>query len=239
MHYVQIILIILFYSDTSPNHPPAKKMRQNSIKTAFRDSIDQIKALKLYYNFFVEDIVPVHLTDSPALRNFLNYVSPEFNVPSRRKMIRDIAQLAEEAKDAMNNKLAKVTFVATTADSWSAHQRSFLGMTVHWIDSISLKREKAVLGIKEIFVQQEATYLAKAMIDLHREFGLSKKVVSTTTDNGRNYVAAFKLFAGDVEEDKEEVGQNIICFALFQLTILVIDYIEWILLFGEVAIYAH
>ena len=135
----------------------------------------------------------------------MNYVKPEFNVPSRRKMARDIAELADEAKEAINNLLAKVSFVATTADSWSAHQRSFLGMTVHWIDPVSLKREKTVLGIKEIVVQQDGTYLAKAMMDLHQEFGLSKKVVSTTTDNGRNYVAAFKMFAGNVEED-DEVG---------------------------------
>jgi hypothetical protein len=43
------------------------------------------------------------------------------------------------------------------------------------------------------------------MMDLHEEFGLSQKVVSTTTDNGRNYVAAFAHFAGR-EDGGEEVG---------------------------------
>ena len=84
-------------------------------------------------------------------------------------------------------------------------------MTVHWVNVASLKREKAVLGIKEIAVQQTGTYLAKAMMDLHREFGITNKVVSTTTDNGANYVSAFKLFAGNVETmpeiDSDEVGK--------------------------------
>lgn len=182
------------------------KKRHSSIEAAFKEKFDQMKALKLYYSFFIKDIVPAHLTDSHALREFMNYVKPDFNVPSRRKLTRDIAQLGEEAKGAMSNLLANVSYVATTADSWSAHNRSFLGMTVHWIDPASLKREKAVLGIKEIVVQQRGTYLARAMMDLHQEFGLSNKVVSTTTDNGKNYVAAFQMFAGNVEEDEEEVG---------------------------------
>lgn len=170
--------------------------------SAFK-KFDQMRALRLYYTFFIQDIVPGHVTDSLALRELIKYLNPDFNMPSRRKLTRDIAQLGEEAKGAMTNLLAKISYVATTADSWSAHNRSFLGMTVHWIDPRSLKREKAVLGIKEIVVQQRGNYLAKAMMDMHQEFGLSHKVVSTTTDNGSNYVAAFKI-AGNMEADEEE-----------------------------------
>ncbi len=137
-------------------------------------------------------------------------------MPSRRKLSRDIGQFGEEAKGILSDLLSKVTFVATTADSWSAHNRSFLGMTVHWVNSTTLKREKAVLGIKEVKVQQTGPYLGKAMMELHQDFGLTNKVVGTTTDNGKNYISAFKLFAANVdiipvinddedEEDKEDV----------------------------------
>jgi hypothetical protein len=120
-------------------------------------------------------------------------------VPSRRKLSRDIGQFGEEAKGILSDLLSKVTFVATTADSWSAHNRSFLGMTVHWVNSTTLKREKAVLGIKEVKVQQTGPYLGKAMMELHQDFGLTNKVVGTTTDNGKNYISAFKLFAANVD----------------------------------------
>jgi hypothetical protein len=204
------IVPILYFSDTSDassSVPLTLKKRQGCIESAFEAKFNQEKALKLYYNFFIGDIVPAHLTDSPNLRKFMNYVRPDFSVPSRRKLTRDIAQLGEEAKSTLSDLLSKVSYVATTADSWSAHNRSFLGMTVHWINVASLKREKAVLGIKEVVVQQTGTYLAKAMMDLQTEFGLSNKVVTTTTDNGTNYVSAFKLFADNVEVDSEEVGE--------------------------------
>jgi hypothetical protein len=84
--------------------------------------------------------------------------------------------------------------------------------TVHWVNSTSVKREKAVLGIKEVKVQQTGPYLGKAMMKLHQDFGLTNKVVGTTTDNGKNNISPFKLFATNVDiipvidddEDKED-----------------------------------
>jgi hypothetical protein len=72
--------------------------RQSSIEAAFSVKMDQEKALKLYYNFFISSIVPAHITDSEHLREFLCYAVPDFSVPSRRKLSRDIGQLGEEAK---------------------------------------------------------------------------------------------------------------------------------------------
>jgi hypothetical protein len=138
--------------------------------------------------------------DSAALREIVNYLNPNFSVPSRRTLTRDISKLGDETR--LESLLDTISYVATTADSWSTYNRSFLGMTVHWVNSTSLKREKAVLVIKEIFVRQTGDYLAKAMLDLHQEFGLSSKVVSTTTDNGANNGAFKTMYA---VEDNEEV----------------------------------
>ena len=75
-----------------------------------------------------------------------------------------------------------------------------LSLTKHYI-FIILFQEK-----------QTNVVLAQAIYDTHQEFGLGNKVVATTTDNGTNYVAAFKYFgASDVpveggeEQDPEVV----------------------------------
>ncbi len=207
---------MFFFSDTPESGfsvPVMPKKRQGSIESAFANKLDQEQALKLYYKFFIGDNIPAHFTESQNWRIFLSYVSPNFQVPSRQKLTRDIAQLGEEAKGTLSDLLSKVNFVATTAHSWVVNNRSFLGMTAQWVNSTSLKRETAVLGIKEIGVgveQQAETYLARAMMDLHREFGLTNKVVGTTTDNCMDYASAFKLFAASNVEipeiDMEEVG---------------------------------
>ncbi len=171
-----------------------------------KGKFDQKKCRKLWLNVFIKDIVPNQLTDGSGMREFLAYAAPNFKVPSRRTLARDINKLGDETKVRLESFLDTISYVSTTADSWSSHNRAFLGMTVHWINRETLQREKAALGIKEISERQTADYLAKALIDLHQQFGLNKgNVVSTTTDNGANYVAAFKKMYADAAEETEEV----------------------------------
>lgn len=54
--------------------------------------------------------------------------------------------------------------------------RSFLGMTVTWLDKETLERSNAVLGVKELKEAQTGEFLADAMSELHQEFGINRKV---------------------------------------------------------------
>lgn len=65
-------------------------------------------------------------------------------------------------------------------------------MTVHWIDSSTLKREKSVLACRRLTGRHTHDVLAKHMSDIHVQFRIDDKVCETTTDNGSNFVKAFK-----------------------------------------------
>ncbi|XP_050708973.1 uncharacterized protein LOC126993880 [Eriocheir sinensis] len=149
-------------------------------------------------------MMPLSLIDHPTTRHFFSLLSPEFSAPSRRTLGRDIDQAWATAKSDLSNALYEASYVATTADSWTAHNRAFIGMTCHWIGQ-NLRRQRGTLACKEIKEKQTNVVLAQAIYDTHQEFGLGNKVVATTTDNGTNYVAAFKYFgAGDVPVEGEE-----------------------------------
>lgn len=195
-------------STHSDSHCNTKKLYQSSIEASFEPEFSKQKTVMLYYVLFIGNIMPFHITDSPQMKALMQQLNREFQPHSRRKMSGDINRLGDKAKATMVTLLSDVSHVATTADSWTAHNRGFLGMTVHWIDTTNLKRAKAVLGVKQIVVRQEAAYLSRAMMELHDEFSLSQKVVSTTTENGRNYVAVFSDFADFAErgEGSVEVG---------------------------------
>jgi hypothetical protein len=137
----------------SSNSADKKKLYQSSIETAFKPKFNQEKTLMLYYDLFIGNIMPAYITDTPQMKALMQQLNPEFKPPSRRKMTRDINTLGDKAKATMATLLAEVAHVATTADSWSAHNRGFLGMTVHWINKTNVKREKAVLGVKEVIIQ--------------------------------------------------------------------------------------
>ncbi|QQP49094.1 Uncharacterized protein FKW44_009622, partial [Caligus rogercresseyi] len=93
--------------------------------------------------------------------------------------------------------LQNVELVSTTADSWTSHRRSFLGCTVHWIDPNTLERKAATLACRELMEKQTGRLLARNLTDIFAEFSLLDKITHCTTDNGRNYVAAFEHFAAD------------------------------------------
>ena len=50
----------------------------------------------------------------------------------------------------MKTKLREVDFVSTTADIWTAINKSFLGVTVHRISSSTLERNKAAIVYERI-----------------------------------------------------------------------------------------
>lgn len=70
--------------------------------------------------------------------------------------------------------------------------RSYLGMTAHWINPDTLEREQRMLACKRLIGKHTYNNLAKVIQEIHLTFGISDKVVGTTTDNGSNFVKAFK-----------------------------------------------
>lgn len=44
----------------------------------------------------------------------------------------------------------KVTNMCTTADVWTAHNRSFLGMTCHWIEEQTVEKRSAALACGQV-----------------------------------------------------------------------------------------
>ena len=49
-----------------------------------------------------------------------------------------------------------------------------------------------MLACKRLFGKHTYDNLAKAVQDVHMTFGITDKVVGTTTDNGSTFVKAFK-----------------------------------------------
>lgn len=97
-------------------------------------------------------MMPLSITDHPTTKLLIGYLCPEFDVPGRRTLGRDIDNTYSKFRTDLCNMLYNVQHVATTADSWTAHNRAFLGMTVHWIDDTTLSRKCGTLACREIKV---------------------------------------------------------------------------------------
>lgn len=108
--------------------------------------------------------------------------------------------------------LKKVNNVCTTVDIWSGRKRSFLGVTAHWIDLITLKRKSRALACRRFSGVHNFQRITELLQQIHQHFGLdSNKIVATITDNGSNFVKAFTTFGihpKSIETNKEESSES-------------------------------
>ena len=70
--------------------------------------------------------------------------------------------------------------VSTTADIWSANNKTSLGMTVHWIDSIALKLDKAALACKRVRGKPTNDVIACEIDQVHSALGPHKVTACVT-----------------------------------------------------------
>lgn len=91
------------------------------------------------------------------------------------------------------------------------------GGLVHWGHGSlagpgKFKRCSVALACKRLRGSHTFNLLANALNDIHAEYDIRGKIVRTTTDNGSNFIKAFKVFGEDgnnnagalVQEEEEE-----------------------------------
>lgn len=65
-------------------------------------------------------------------------------------------------------------------------------MTAHWIDPNNLTRHQAALACQRLKGRHTFDVLANALENIFGDFKIQNKISGTTTDNGTNFVKAFK-----------------------------------------------
>lgn len=88
------------------------------------------------------------------------------------------------------DKLKSVSHVTLTTDIWTDIQtKSFLGVTVHYIENNSLASSS--LGVIELTESHAAQYISTELVCLLNDWGIHiDKVIAVVTDNGANMVKA-------------------------------------------------
>lgn len=184
------------------------RMKQSRLDNIYQHGLQKIFEKNLV-NWIVDSMSPLSIVESDSFRKMIEDLKVGFTPFSRRTLTRRIKDEFTAVKSSVKNTLSEVAHVSTTADIWSAKTRSFIGVTVHWLDE-NLARQSAVLACRNFPSPHTFDRIADILNDIHGEFGLDyEKIVSTATDNGSNFVKAFKEFGVSLtvpnqDEDSEE-----------------------------------
>lgn len=141
----------------------------------------------------VEDMQPLALVERSGFQKFCCNLLPHIQMPSRRTVSREIDALYEEKKHSLIMELEKIKYVSVTADLWSSHKRGFLGLTIHYVDEISVQRKSNVLACRRFKHSHTGEQIAKMMSEIFEEFQVASKITCCVTDNAANIVKAIRL----------------------------------------------
>lgn len=149
---------------------------------------------------------PLSTVEKPTFQNMLKgFGHKDIYIPDRRTLTKILETWYNEYVCSTKTDISTLNFMCTTTDIWSSLNKSYLGMTLHYIDSTNLLRVSKPLACKR--VQGSHTYLNidKTMNSVHKTYGIDVyKVPFTVTDNGSNFVKAFNSFSVESLEDSDD-----------------------------------
>lgn len=103
--------------------------------------------------------------------------------------------------------LESASWVCTTADAWTSRRRSFVGVTVHWLTP-DLVRKSGCLAVRRVIGTSNYEVLAKLLESVNAEFGIINKLTAKITDNGSNFVKAFRVFGTVIQSFQHHRNQG-------------------------------
>lgn len=148
-------------------------------------------------NFVIQGLQPLSVVEQQGFKTLVHHLQPQVSVMSRGTAKNKVEKATQEMKNNLKAAMSEVEFIATTTDCWTAHRRGFIGVTAHWIQPETLERCSAALACKQLTGSHTFSVLAGALTDIHTEYNIREKIVRTTTDNGSNFIKAFRVYGED------------------------------------------
>ena len=167
--------------------------KQSTLTT--KASVSPAKMKNLVAEYILNDMLPLSTVESPGFKKLIaEMTSSSVELPNRKALATYLDKPYELMMGKIKGVLEAVCRVLTTADVWTGHNKSYLGMTVHWIDENSLMRQKAAIAYTRVIGHHTYDVLAAKIEQVHEKYGLVGKISATITDNGSNFVKAFAPF---------------------------------------------
>lgn len=163
-----------------------------------KKSITVTQAHDLILTYLIEEMRPLNTVEKPSFRNLiyglLSTNEPEKFLPGRHALHTEINNSYKTKKLKLKELLEKQTYICLTTDIWSCRNKSYLGMTVHFILD-TFERQSYMLACRRILYNHTYKNIAVLMHNIMTDFNLDvSKITHVITDNATNFGKVFRCF---------------------------------------------
>lgn len=117
-------------------HPPIKQMKLDLGRSTSQSTVS-----RLIFEYVNDDVQSFSLVEQPSFKKLIEGISGGKTVMCRKTLVQRVEREFAAMKETLTA-IQKVTNVCTTAELWTAHNRSFFGMTCHWIEEQTMERRQ-------------------------------------------------------------------------------------------------
>ena len=139
------------------------------------------------------DRQPFSVVEDRGFRNLLGILAPLYTVPCQKTITARTDEKFQVLSSNIKEKLSKIRHFSLTTDLWTdpLNTRSYIGVTVHYINYEDCRLEEISLGMKELEDSHTAENLSQALTEILNEWAIKPDaVVAAVTDNASNIVKA-------------------------------------------------
>lgn len=132
--------------DFESREPKQAKLIQPNIfgmaKEGGKSVLSQSLFEKRIINFVVSTMSAISIIEHQSFKDIFQGLN--LKIPTRKTVMKRIIDSHDENMQIIKDKIRGVNYVCTTADIWSNKKRSFLGVTVHWLDEDFIRKSAAL-----------------------------------------------------------------------------------------------
>lgn len=140
-------------------------------------------------------MLPILTVEKDSFKNLVSGLSRGVKPPCRETTLNHLIDKKNQMINRLQQTLNQIDYVCTTADIWSNNQKSYMGVTCHYINE-NLNRCSVVLGCRRIKFSHTYLEIGQLLTEIHKSFNLvGKKLVGTVTDNASNFAKSFRVFS--------------------------------------------
>ncbi|KAL4090115.1 hypothetical protein QTP88_025014 [Uroleucon formosanum] len=168
------------------------KKSSNVIQTKIVDVKD------LVFEYIVNEMRPLRTCEKESFKSLIVGLtgSNDAIVPSRKELSKQLDLKYELYVSMLTDLIAKQDYICAIADIWSVNNRSYMGMTCHFIDEETYFWQSYVIGCIRIKGSHNYQNITEVITEIAKTYKIDlSKITHVVTDIASNFVKAFRMFS--------------------------------------------